>query len=160
MSDRTPAELVDALQVAYIRALDRKDLVAWLACFSPEQSHYECTTAESESQGLDLPIMLDDNFGRLKDRVVYVTEVWAGTFTDYAMRHFVQRTSLSPVGGDVYRAETNFLVAYTTDRRNTEILVAGHYEDDILIRNGRALFVKKRAILDTITTPRYLVYPI
>lgn len=160
MSKRLPLEEIDALQTAYIRALDRKDMPAWLACFSQDRGYYECTTAESEAQGLTLPIMLDDNYGRLKDRIVFINEVWAGTFTDYAMRHFIQRTAVSELCAGEFRVETNFMVAYTTDRRNTEILSAGRYEDEIACANGAAVFLKKRAILDTVTTPRYLVYPI
>lgn len=160
MTDRSIIEAIDALQVAYIRALDTKDMAGWLACFSPEASHYECITAESDEQGLTLPIMLDDSYARLKDRITYINEVWAGTFTDYATRHFIQRTTLQALSDGIYRAETNVMVAYTTDRRTSEILAAGRYEDEIAIAGGNALFRKKRAVLDTVTTPRYLVYPI
>jgi anthranilate 1,2-dioxygenase small subunit len=160
MSEHRPVDLIDALQMAYVRALDKKDMKSWLACFSPESAYYECSTLESESQCLILPLMLDDCYARLKDRILFVDEVWSGTFTDYATRHFIQRTSVSDSTTNLFTVETNFMVAYTTDRRNSEILAAGRYEDEVAIAGSRALFVKKRAILDTITTPRYLVYPL
>ena len=52
------------------------------------------------------------------------------------------------------------MVAYTTDRRNSEILCAGLYVDDIAINGAGARFASKKAVLDTVTTPRYLVYPV
>ena len=56
--------------------------------------------------------------------------------------------------------ESNFMVAYTTARRNSEILCAGLYLDDVAINAVGARFTSKKAVLDTITTPRYLVYPV
>jgi len=55
---------------------------------------------------------------------------------------------------------TNFMVAYTNRRGGSEILVTGVYDDEIAGDGNGARFVSKRAILDTVTTPRYLVYPV
>lgn len=152
--------MIDTLQADYIRSLNSKDMTGWLACFAPGNGQYECSTSESDEQELHLPLMLDDCYARLQDRVLFITEVWSGTYTDYATRHFVQRLNVRRGTDGLYQVTTNFLVAYTTTQRQTEILVAGRYEDEIAVDETAAAFVKKRAILDTITTPRYLVYPI
>jgi len=52
------------------------------------------------------------------------------------------------------------MVAYTNRRGTSDILVTGTYEDIIGLGDDGPLFKAKRAILDTITTPRYLVYPV
>jgi len=150
---------IDALQLEYLRALDRRDMAAWERCFG-ETASYVCTTAESEDQGLPVALMLDDSRQRIADRVGYVTKIWAGTFEDYRTRHFVQRLSCSARPGPRLDVESQFLVAYTTTRGQSELLATGVYRDEIVIDSAGARFVSKKAVLDTAITPRYLVYPI
>ncbi|MET0988046.1 MAG: aromatic-ring-hydroxylating dioxygenase subunit beta [Steroidobacteraceae bacterium] len=160
MPERNVIERVDALQLEYLRALDRRDMGAWAECFGDPAS-YTCTTSENEEQGLPLALMLDDSRERIADRVNYVTRVWAGTFEDYRMRHFVQRLTCVEQGPSVVAVETQFLVAYTTTRGQSEVLATGIYLDTIaLSTKGGAKFRSKKAVLDTAVMPRYLVYPL
>jgi 3-phenylpropionate/cinnamic acid dioxygenase small subunit len=150
---------IDELQARYIGALDRRDFDAWLACFD-HQGSYICTPRENEEQGLPLALMMDDCYERLKDRVSYITQVWAGTFEDYWTRHFIQRLSCTPANANSYSVVTNFSVLYTSARGRSEILVAGCYEDEMIVGPAGAKFGSKKAVLDTTTTPRYLVFPV
>jgi 3-phenylpropionate/cinnamic acid dioxygenase small subunit len=154
---------VDALQMRYLAALDRHDLAAWLDCFADEAS-YVCITRENHDDGLPVALMMDDCRARLRDRVKFVTEVWSGTFEDYATRHFVQRFDCAPGPDSTVTVRSNFMVSYTNRRGASDILVTGVYEDEIALGGdgggGGAKFKSKRAILDTVTTPRYLVYPV
>lgn len=150
---------IDELQRRYVRALDLRDLRAWADCFAA-QSGYVCTTRENEEQSLPVAIMLDDSRERIEDRITYVTKIWAGTFEDYTTRHFVERLVCGAGEPGVVTVESNFLVAYTTARGRSEILVAGAYFDEIVLTAAGARFRKKKAVLDTVTTPRYLVYPV
>lgn len=159
MSEPSLVAQVDALQHRYVRALDRRDLAGWAECFG-EKGSYICLPRENEEQGLALAIMMDDSRARILDRVSYITKVWAGTFEDYTTRHFVQRLECARTEGGLVTVESNFMVAYTTARGRSEILVAGVYYDEIEIGAPGALFRSKRAVLDTVTTPRYLVYPV
>ena len=151
---------IDALQLAYVRALDRFDMPAWLGCFEDGAGSYICTTRENEEQDLPLALMMDDSRARLADRARFIDEVWMGTFEEYATRHFVQRLDCAETAPGRYTVESNFMVAYTTDRRNSEILCAGIFLDEIVIEGAGARFASKKAVLDTVTTPRYLVYPV
>ncbi len=151
---------IDVLQLAHARALDRFDMRGWLDCFEDNAGSYICTTRENEEQDLPLALMMDDSRARLADRVRFIDEVWAGTFEEYTTRHFVQRLDCVETAPGRYRVESNFMVAYTTDRRNSEILCAGLYTDEIALNGAGAHFVSKKAVLDTVTTPRYLVYPV
>ncbi|MEJ1968633.1 MAG: aromatic-ring-hydroxylating dioxygenase subunit beta [Rhizomicrobium sp.] len=158
----SPAVLarIDALQVRYIRALDLRDMAAWAASFEGGDASYICIARENEEQGLPLAIMLDDNQNRISDRVQYVTKIWAGTFEDYTTRHFVQRTAEARRADGLFEVETNFLVAYTTTRGQSEVLVSGNYKDVVQVGEAGATFRSKRAVLDTAVLPRYLVYPV
>lgn len=159
MIDADAIARIDALQLRYARALDMRDMTGWAACFG-EGGSYVCIARENVEQGLPVAIMMDDSLARIRDRVTYIAKVWAGTFEDYQTRHFIQRTDCAPRGGGLYAVESNFMVAYTTARGRSEILVAGAYEDEIELGRGDAKFRAKRAVLDTVTTPRYLVYPV
>ncbi len=150
---------IDALQLRYLRALDVRDMAGWAGCFA-ETASYICIARENVEQELPVAIMMDDSLARIRDRVTYIAKVWAGTFEDYQTRHFVQRIDCMSGGDGLYVVESNFMVAYTTARGRSEILVVGTYEDQIELGRGDAKFRAKKAILDTVTTPRYLVYPV
>ena len=150
---------VDALQLRYIDALDRRDMNVWADCFATECS-YICTSRENEDDNLKVAIMMDDSRARINDRILYITKIWAGTFEDYLTRHFVQRVKCTQSQSGVLTVQSNFMVAYTSARGRSEILVAGAYLDEVVIEGGDVRFRSKKAVLDTVTTPRYLVYPI
>ena len=159
MIDAVTLARIDALQSRYARALDARNMTGWADCFG-ERGSYICIARENVEQDLPVAIMMDDSLARIRDRVTYIGKVWAGTFEDYQTRHFVQRIDCrKPANGSV-AVESNFMVAYTTARGRSEILVAGTYEDEIELAGDGAKFRAKKAILDTVTTPRYLVYPV
>ena len=149
---------IDALQLRYALALDRRNMQGWLDCFTGDGS-YICIARENEDQDLPLALMMDDCHDRLMDRVNYVTQVWAGTFEDYTTRHFVQRMECIEAGSSLFRVSTNMMVSYTSPKGFSELLVAGTYEDEIVITGDDAKFKSKRAVIDTLVTPRYIVYP-
>lgn len=150
---------IDALQMSYIAALDSKDMHGWLDTFASDGS-YVCIANENEESGLPLALMMDDCHERLEDRVTYVTKVWAGTFEDYQTRHFVQRVSCTPKGGDLYETVSNFTVFYTDSAGNTGTLVCGRYVDEVVVNGSGAKLKSRRAVMDTNVAPRYIVYPI
>lgn len=159
MLDDKIEKSLDALQTRYVLALDRQDMAAWVGCFDQEAS-YICIARENVEQDLPLAVMMDDSLDRIRDRANYVTQVWAGTFEDYKTRHFIQRLLLRESGPGLVEAESNFMVVYTQESGKSEVLAAGVYQDVVSVRDGQARFRSRRAVLDTVTMPRYLVYPI
>ena len=151
----------DALQIRYADALDTKDMPRWADTFSTEDcASYILTTRENVNGGLPLALMLDDCRGRILDRITYITKIWAGTFQDYATRHFVQRTAVTTQGDD-YAMRSNFTVVYTPEDTGTSaVLAAGVYEDVLRMGNDGPRLLSRRAVLDTSVLPRYLVYPL
>ena len=153
---------IDALQTRYIAALDSRNMDDWLATFSrdPEAS-YICTTAESEEAGLALALILDDTYARLKDRVTYVTRIWAGTFPDYRTRHFIQRLTCRFAQDNRYEVETNFLVAFTpVETGRTELFATGTYFDHIVLEGEDASFLAKKVVMDASMVERFMAYPL
>lgn len=149
---------LDSLQNSYINSLDSKDMDSWLACFTNDGS-YICIAAENEANNLPIALMLDDCYARLQDRVTYITKVWAGTFEDYQTRHFTQRTSAEALGGNAYKVITNYHILFTPEQGQTNVLVTGHYEDEMVLGDS-PLFKSKKAVMDTNVSPRYIVYPV
>jgi 3-phenylpropionate/cinnamic acid dioxygenase small subunit len=149
----------DELHARYAQALDARDMKRWLACFATDGS-YLCQSRENHERGLPIGYMWDDRYARLQDRVKTVEEVWKGTAEEYQPRHLVQTLSVSRDDADHLQACSNFVVFSTTHRGDSQVLATGEYLDRIRIAKGTALLVARRAILDQITVPRYLVYPI
>ncbi|RLA09448.1 MAG: aromatic-ring-hydroxylating dioxygenase subunit beta [Gammaproteobacteria bacterium] len=149
---------LDNAQNSYIHALDTKNMDGWLASFTTDGS-YICIAAENEANNLPIALMLDDCYARLQDRVTYVTKVWAGTFEDYQTRHFTQRISAEAMGNDTYKIITNYHILFTPEQGQTNVLVTGHYDDEIVL-GDTPLFKSKKAVMDTNVSPRYIVYPV
>ncbi len=151
---------LDELQNRYVAALDSKDMAGWLSCFSEsDDASYYCQSAENATMGWPICLMLDDCRARLKDRVTFVTKIWKGTFQDYRTRHFTQRLLVEEVSDTVFKVSSNFSIEYTLDPHSSAALANGLYEDTIVIENGEARFLSKRAIYDTTVLPQYIVYP-
>lgn len=162
MADPDALAAVDALQTRYIAALDGRNMDDWLATFSRDPgASYICTTAENEEAGLSLALILDDNYDRLKDRVTYVTRIWAGTFADYRTRHFIQRTACRHAQDNLYEVETNFTVNYTpVETGRTELFASGMYFDRVIVEGSDALFLAKKAVTDSSMVERFMAYPL
>ena len=151
---------LDDLQNRYIVALDGKDIRGWAATFSERaDASYICRSAENESMGLEIALMLDDCRARILDRITFITQIWKGTFQDYRTRHFTQRVSCEQESENTFRLRTNFSIEYTLDPSASRSLATGVYEDVVVIEGGEMRFLSKRAVYDTTVLPQYIVYP-
>jgi 3-phenylpropionate/cinnamic acid dioxygenase small subunit len=155
--DTKALALIDSLQNQYIRALDRKDLSAWLGLFSKD-GQYLVIPSDNEAAGLPMALMMDDSYERLVDRVTYITKVWS--FDEYQMRHFVQRVHSEQTEGGDHRVESHFTVFYTNQLGQAAILAVGRYEDVVTISGGTASFRKKKVVIDNFLLPMNVVYPL
>jgi 3-phenylpropionate/cinnamic acid dioxygenase small subunit len=159
MDRQTIRFLIEELQMRYAHALDSKNMPGWAACFAVDGS-YLCQTRENHDRKLPIGYMSDDSVARIRDRVKTVDEIWRGTAEDYQTRHLVQSVHVGAAPGGLHEAVGNFVVFYTTNRGDSRILATGEYIDQIRITDQQALLVSRKAILDQVTVPRYLVYPI
>jgi 3-phenylpropionate/cinnamic acid dioxygenase small subunit len=152
---------IDELQLAYIDALDSKNLAGWLGTFQENAAEYYVIPIEHIEQDLPLSLLHDDCYARLLDRVTFIEKIWVGIFEDYQMRHFVQRVRVQAAdASDTYDVKSNVSVMYTDNEGHAHVLAIGTYEDRVRVNSDGACFVRKRVILDNFTTPRYIVYPL
>lgn len=159
-TDEDSLQQIDDLQRRYIEALDRRDLDAWLDCFSQDATaSYFCIAAENVERGLEIALMYDDCRARLIDRVTFITKVWAGTFQPYRTRHFAQRIAVPTQDGGAVSVVSNFSIATTPEGGSSSLLAVGQYEDRVVLDRGEPRFLRKRAVYDTTVLPRYIVYP-
>ena len=156
MNSASTLELIENLQARYVKALDREDLKAWLDLFD-SNGQYFVITADNETAESPMALMMDDCHARLEDRVKYVEKVW--TFDSYRMRHLVQRLNVEPDGERTYKVESNVAIFYTDEEGKSSLLAVGRYEDLIHVEDGRALFLRKRFIVDSFLLPLNIVYP-
>jgi len=151
---------IENLNRDYICALDKLDMNKWLACFN-KQGTYTLISNENERNGLPIAFMLDDCYERLQDRVTQVVDIQEDSTEHYQTRHMTQLTNITDLGDNRYRVDFNFTTFYTQDLiEKTNLLGAGRYEDIILVENGKASFIQRKAVLDTNVLPRYVAYPI
>jgi len=151
---------IENLNRDYICALDKLDMNKWLACFN-KQGTYTLISNEDERNGLPIAFMLDDCYERLQDRVTQVVDIQEDSTEHYQTRHMTQLTNITDLGDNQYKVDFNFTTFYTQDLiEKTNLLGAGRYEDIILVENGKASFIQRKAVLDTNVLPRYVAYPI
>ncbi|MEW4983723.1 MAG: aromatic-ring-hydroxylating dioxygenase subunit beta [Cycloclasticus sp.] len=162
MSEIEPSVIfsIENLNRDYICSLDKLDMHKWLACFN-KQGTYTLISNENERNGFPIGFMLDDKYERLQDRVKQVTEIQEDSTEHYQTRHMTQLTSITSLGNNRYQADYNFSTFYTQNLiETTDILCVGRYEDIVLIENGSASFIQRKAVIDTNVLPRYIAYPI
>ena len=156
----THLNAIDAVQMAYVMALDAGDMPAWAATFStaPETSYF-CISGENDRRGLPIALMYDDCRARIDDRIAFVDQIWVGTYQPYRMRHLVQRLTCEAAGQNMYRVTSGFMIMMTPEGGATMLMTSGVYHDVIEVQGERAVFREKRAIYDADVLPRYLVFP-
>jgi 3-phenylpropionate/cinnamic acid dioxygenase small subunit len=149
---------LDAALGRYAAVVDGQEWNAWIELFTDDCS-YAVYSLENFERGLPLAYMLDDNHGRLRDRVMFITEVWSGTVEPYRTRHVIQRTHTERVEEHEYQVQANLIVTYTELDGIPGVLASGYYTDRIRLTDDGARFVEKNVYLDGMPA-RYLVYPL
>lgn len=143
---------------ASVRALDERRLDDWADCFASEAAYSVIPRANLE-QNLPLCIMADETKARIKDRVLFVREIWKENFTDYIPRHLYTIVASSESAGEI-SALSNLAVYATEPDGHTLLLAVGEYRDVMVRENGHLLLRRRQVVLDTEILPRYLVYPL
>lgn len=143
---------------ASVRALDERRLDDWADCFASEAAYTVIPRANLE-RNLPLCVMADETKARIKDRVLFVREIWKENFTDYIPRHLYSIVAASELDGEI-SVVTNLAVYATEPDGHTLLLAVGEYRDVMVQDNGRFLLRRRQVVLDTEILPRYLVYPL
>ena len=140
------------LNAKYGDALDRLDLAAWQALFTPD-AVYRAQARENFDRGLPLAAIYLDGQGMMTDRITGIekTLVFAPRFT----RHVI---GLSTVVGT--SAKTPFIIVQTVTTGLPEILATGCYHDTFASTSDGIRLASRNAVYDNALIPNSLVYPL
>ncbi len=140
------------LNARYGDALDRFDLAAWQALFTPD-AMYRAQARENFDRGLPLAAIYLDGHGMMTDRITGIekTLVFAPRF----MRHII---GLPVV--ENYVARTPFIIAQTVTTGLPEILATGCYHDRLASTSDGIRLAARTAVYDNALIPNSLVYPL
>ena len=140
------------LNACYGDALDRFDLAAWKALFTPD-AVYRAQARENFDRGLPLAAIYLDGHGMMTDRITGIekTLVFAPRFT----RHIIGLPKL-----DGSSARTPFIIVQTVTTGLPEILATGCYYDTLASSSGGIRLASRNAVYDNALIPNSLVYPL
>lgn len=143
---------VIALNACYGDALDRFDLAAWQALFTPH-AVYRAQARENFDRGLPLAAIYLDGYGMMTDRITGIekTLVFAPRFT----RHSIGLPKL-----DGSSARTPFIIVQTVTTGLPEILATGCYYDTLASTSAGIRLASRNAVYDNALIPNSLVYPL
>lgn len=147
--------LIDVIELnaRYGDALDRFDLKAWKALFTPSAT-YRAQARENFDRGLPLAAMYLDGHGMMADRIMTIetTLVFAPRF----IRHLIGL----PTFIDTTTARTPFCVVQTVTTTLPELLATGCYHDTFVATSDGVRLIARNAVYDNALIPNSLVYPL
>ncbi len=140
------------LNARYGDALDRFDLAAWQALFTPT-AVYRAQARENFERGLPLAAIYLDGHGMMTDRITGIekTLVFAPRFT----RHVI---GLPVIENN--SARTPFIIVQTVATNLPEILATGCYHDMLASTAVGVRLASRNAVYDNALIPNSLAYPL
>jgi salicylate 5-hydroxylase small subunit len=140
------------LNARYGDALDRFDLAAWKALFTP-LAVYRAQARENFDRGLPLAAIYLDGHGMMTDRITGIekTLVFAPRFT----RHVIGLPAI-----ENNTARTPFIIVQTVTTGLPEILATGCYYDTLASTADGICLASRNAVYDNALIPNSLVYPL
>ncbi len=124
-------EAIAELITRYNWAIDHNDFQGWADCFAPEG-------------------IFDGMIGRYTahgelDR--FMADVKKLTTTTPNLRHYVTNIQ-TEVNGNEARSRCFLMMTSTSKEGGTKVVIAGEYEDKLVKRDGRWLFVGRKVHMD------------
>jgi uncharacterized protein (TIGR02246 family) len=115
----------------YNLAIDHNDFQGWADCFAPEGVFDGMIGQFAAHRELDR----------------FTAEVKKLTATTPNLRHYVTNI-LTEVDGDTARSRCFLLMTSTSKEGGTKVVIAGEYEDQLVKRDGRWLFTRRKVHID------------
>lgn len=150
---------IAALHADYAACLDERRFDDWPEFFT-DDCVYRLQPRENHDRGLPLSTMAFESKGMLRDRVYAVTQTLF--HIPYSTRHVVgwPRVWVADDGGDVYGAESNYIVVRVRENELPELFSVGRYLDRIVRDGERLRFRERLAIFDSALIANSIIYPI
>lgn len=155
--DITTRLLVEDLIVRSAMLIDRDALEEWVASFEP-QGRYIVLPRENRDNGYAVALIKCEKREILEDRIMVLRA--ASKFNPHVDRHILSRSDFVGQDGDMILVETNYTIVQSSLEGVSKLFCAGTYEDRIRVRDGKATFVERVAVLDTFSVPNLIATPI
>ena len=127
---RDKAEIAELI-ARYNFAIDHNDFQGWANCFAPEG-------------------VFDGMIGRFAahgELDKFTAEVKKLTAASPNLRHYVTNI-LTDVKGNEAQSRCFLLMTSTTKEGGTKVVISGEYDDQLVKRNGRWLFTRRKVLVD------------
>ena len=138
-------------------ALDDGEVARWPRFFTPDAT-YRIATRANEAAGYPLSIMWCDGHAGLYDRVEAIER--ANIFEPHHYCHILSDTQVTEETATMLKGRTNLLVIRTMLDGSTIPFVSGHYRDEVVLRDGAALFRSRTVVLDQSRIDTLLAIPL
>ena len=150
-------QIISDLIIDYAHAIDDDHLESWADFFTDDCS-YRIINRENHEKGRVVGIMDCSSKGMLQDRILALRE--ANVFEPHTYRHIVSATRITGQNGDVFSAETSFLVVRIMQEGQMAVFCAGKYVDEIVTTGGTARFKSRIVVCDSNRIDTLIVIPI
>jgi anthranilate 1,2-dioxygenase small subunit len=155
--DAGHADAIGRLMVAYAHAIDNGRLENWPQCFT-EKCTYRILTRIDHEAGRSFGVWFCDTRGMLLDRVSSIRSV--NVFEPHVYRHILGPTEVTGRSGDVYSAESNYMVVRTMYDGEMTVFAVGRYLDEIVFESGHALLRARSVITDSMRYDTMVALPL
>ena len=151
---------VEKLHAQYAHAVDSDRLEDWPNFFT-EDGTYRITTAENDSRGLPLPVVLCEGRPMLRDRIASLRH--ANIYEPQRYRHLVSSVLIedkASVPGGYVKSIANFLVVRTLENGDTFLFATGLYRDLIDLSGPSPLYKERVVVCDSRRFDTLLAIPL
>lgn len=150
-------QIISDLIIDYAHAIDDDRLESWADFFTDDCS-YRIINRENHEKGRVIGIMDCSSKGMLQDRILALRE--ANVFEPHTYRHIISAPRVTGQNGDVFSAETSFLVVRIMQEGEMAVFCAGKYVDEIEMTGGTARFKSRIVVCDSNRIDTLIVIPI
>lgn len=148
---------IDRLFAEYCACLDEDRLEEWPELFV-EDGVYRMVSRENHAQGFQIPLVMFDSRGMMRDRVFSLRN--ANVFQPHRYRHAISGVRITGRTGQVLEVSSSYLVAQTFAEGFTEIYQAGSYYDTLVDTPDGLRFRQRLVVYDTARIKTLLATPV
>lgn len=141
----------------YVGVVDSGKLEHWDSFFT-DDCRYRVIARENHDAGLTHCAIYCKGVGMVRDRAGAIRD--STYYAPRHVRHFLGRTRVTAIAGDVIDAHTSFQVVESISDKEPYILMVGEYIDRIVGRPGAFRFQDRTCVYDNYRIFNSLVYPV
>jgi anthranilate 1,2-dioxygenase small subunit len=148
---------LERLYAEYCACLDEGRLEDWPELFL-DDGIYAMISRENFAQGYQIPLMLLDSKGMMRDRVYSLRH--ANIFQPHRYRHAISSVRITARRDAFLEVSSSYIVVQTFNEGFTEIYQAGSYYDEVVETAEGLRFKQRRVVYDTARVKTLLATPI